>query len=285
MVPTDYVLQYEWARHRTRGELLDLVLEIEDRLRRLVRGVLREAATERGEADWQQLIPDTIRNEIRVRKAWRGSEDLLDGATLAQLIDLALHHWKLFCDLLGEREQFRTRADAFRKWRNSLSHGKVPNDNEKVQIVNLVAEVGRHIAAPVETLYSPGGTVDGAAILWVDDRPEGNLRERRMLRMLGIEVVPVLSNDEAVELARQRTFDAVISDIDRQGAEPGNALPGRLRELGVSTPVLFYVGTYDPTLGRPPGAHSIHDDPATLIRDVLVLLTRLSSGSPAGERA
>jgi hypothetical protein len=66
----------------------------------------------------------------------------------------------------------------------------------------------------------------------------------------------------------------IVSDIQRKGADSGNELPSRLREIGVTTPVLFYVGEVDRERGRPAGSHSIHDNPATLVRDTLSLLTQ-----------
>lgn len=46
---------FEWVIHLTRGQLLDLVLEIESRLRQLVRAVLSEA-----KPDWETLVPGSI---------------------------------------------------------------------------------------------------------------------------------------------------------------------------------------------------------------------------------
>lgn len=91
--------------------------------------------------------------------------------------------------------------------------------------------------------------------------------------MLGIEVVPVLSNDEAAQAANQQSFDLVISDIDRGEQEGGDVLPSRLHAIGVDRPILFYVGSVDPTRGTPAGAASITDDPAALVRNTLNVLS------------
>lgn len=263
--------KYEWARRRTRGELLDLVLEIEDRMRRLVRTVLRDAAAA-SNTDWQDLVPTTIRDDI-AKRGGREPVDVLDGATLKQLIDLVLHHWQLFEEQIGDRKDFTTKANAFREWRNDLAHGKRPDEKGKVRIASLIADVGRRVGPGVDAPEG-GRWLNGASVLWVDDNPDGNHHERRILRMLGISVVPALSNDEALELLEDHAFDLVISDIDRGGGETGVALPAKLRRAGVDVPVLFYVGRVDETLGRPPGAHDIYDDAARLVRDTLALLTR-----------
>jgi hypothetical protein len=47
---------FEWVIQLTRGQLLDLVLEIEERLRRFVRQVLGAVR-----ADWEEVIPGSIR--------------------------------------------------------------------------------------------------------------------------------------------------------------------------------------------------------------------------------
>ncbi len=265
---------FEWARHRSRGELLDLVLEVEDRLRRLVRRVLQDACGEEQPAAWEVLIADRIRAEIVQWKTSSDAADMLDRANLGQLIGIVLNRWDLFEGLMADRAAFQANADQFRGWRNALAHGKQPSENEKVEIAFLAGRIGRHISAPIETMFHGGRTVHGASVLWVDDLPQGNLRERRILRMLGIEVVPVLSNDEAVEVARERPFDVIISDIGRFGHDSGEVLPARMREVGVRAPIVFYVGEVVTHLGTPAGAHSIRDDPALLVLDTITLLSR-----------
>lgn len=215
----------------TRGELLDLVLDIEERLRQLVRTVLAEV---RG--DWESLIPSSIRAEVE--RTWpheKASADLLERANLGQLIGIALAQWKHFSELLGDKPRFQVRANEFREWRNSLAHGKDPSTDEKVEIVVLIRQVGQQIPIVREQSgLEPGGTVAGSTVLWVDDHPEWNLHERRILRALGIDVVPALGNDEAVAIANQRLIDLVISDIDRGDGEPGDVLPSRLRSANTT---------------------------------------------------
>lgn len=263
--------EYEWARHRSRGELLDLVLEIEDRLRRVVRSVLQDAADGAG---WEPLIAVSIRAVIEKTKARSTHQDLLDRATLHQLFSVVLNRWDLFAALFGDRSQFHDEADRFLGWRNQLAHGKQPTEPEKLELASTVGRMGRHLAAPVDPTSLPDSSVFGSSILWVDDQPEQNLRERRVLRMLGIEVIPVQGNDEAIAAASDRPFDLVISDVDRTGAERGDQLPVRLDKIGVGAPVIFYVGEVRRELGTPHGAYAIHDDPAALVRDALILLSK-----------
>lgn len=58
----------------------------------------------------------------------------------------------------------------------------------------------------------------GSRILWIDDRPESIIAERRLFRSLGAEVVPVISSEEAEEIIfRDIDFDLIISDVQRLG--------------------------------------------------------------------
>jgi hypothetical protein len=75
-------------------------------------------------------------------------------------------------------------------------------------------------------------------------------------------------------VANERSIALVISDIERDNDEPGDRLPERLGTLGINTPIVFYVGSLDPERGPPPGAASIQDGPALLVRDVLNLLSQ-----------
>lgn len=58
----------------------------------------------------------------------------------------------------------------------------------------------------------------GSRILWIDDRPETIIAERRLFRALGAEVVPVISSEETEEIIfRDSDFDLIISDVQRRG--------------------------------------------------------------------
>jgi len=60
--------------------------------------------------------------------------------------------------------------------------------------------------------------VIGVRLLWVDDRPESLIPQRRLLRRLGIEVVTVESTETAVaELSRDGDFVLIVQDRLRNG--------------------------------------------------------------------
>jgi CheY-like chemotaxis protein len=59
--------------------------------------------------------------------------------------------------------------------------------------------------------------VTGSRLLWIDDRPETIIGERRLLRALGVTIVPAKSSDEARELLRaDGDFDLIVSDVQRR---------------------------------------------------------------------
>jgi CheY-like chemotaxis protein len=86
-------------------------------------------------------------------------------------------------------------------------------------------------------------------ILWVDDRPAGNLREREALLGMQIEVVTALSTDEGLKRLRddRETFDLIISDWRREPQEhlllpEGLRLARELRKVAKAPPLVFYHG-------------------------------------------
>ncbi len=107
----------------------------------------------------------------------------------------------------------------------------------------------------------------GKRILWVDDHPENNKAETRMFEIFRVWITHAVSNDEAIDLLGSRkTFDLIISDIQRDGGgESGLTLPGRLKAAGHDVPVLFYCGILDETKGTPPGARAITNRPDELL--------------------
>jgi CheY-like chemotaxis protein len=237
-----------WAAGLTRGQLLDLVLDVEDLLRRMIRAVF---ARERD--DYELLIPATLRERLATKSAGSptGTPDLLEKADLSDLIGIVMNRWSVFAPIMQDQQKVFADLDSFRIWRNQLAHGKLPNTDESVEVALLIKRVHQHI--PIElttrnvvrtlTDYTSTYALFGQRILWADDRPELTRTERRWLRELGAEVVPVLSNDEAIEQVKSARFDVVISDIDRGDGESGTALGPRFAAYDIQIPILFYVGT------------------------------------------
>jgi CheY-like chemotaxis protein len=112
----------------------------------------------------------------------------------------------------------------------------------------------------------------GRNILWVDDHPEGNAWTRRLLTRFGAEVVPVLSNEEAVMEAAVKHFDVAVSDVDRGGAEPGTQLGVRLKAAGLSVPIIFFIAQADPSRPPPVGGVLVTNDTVALLARLLAIL-------------
>lgn len=114
---------------------------------------------------------------------------------------------------------------------NAVKKNRIkPEDKEEEGQITRIAE----IAAP---------HVVGRRVLWVDDHPHYNTRERRALRAMRIEVHNGLNTDEAVEALRRDDYDLVISDITRGATslrEEGWETCAKIRSLRPSVPVIFY---------------------------------------------
>jgi len=93
-------------------------------------------------------------------------------------------------------------------------------------------------------------------ILWVDDRPDNNIHERRAFGAFGLKFTLSLSTSEALqELARQK-FAAIISDMGRrEGPREGYVLLDTLRRKGDQTPLFFYASSNAPEHKRETAEH------------------------------
>jgi CheY-like chemotaxis protein len=84
-------------------------------------------------------------------------------------------------------------------------------------------------------------------ILWVDDRPNNNVYERRTLESLGFQFTLALSTKEALETLDKRRFAAIISDMGRrEGPREGYVLLEALRARDRQTPFFIYAGSNAP---------------------------------------
>jgi CheY-like chemotaxis protein len=86
------------------------------------------------------------------------------------------------------------------------------------------------------TLYNLGNAIDdsvGSRVLWIDDNPEKIVGERRVLRALGVHVVPASSSQAARTILQEdNDFDLIISDFQRK-SEPGSSYERYERYGGV----------------------------------------------------
>lgn len=88
-----------------------------------------------------------------------------------------------------------------------------------------------------------------ARVLWVDDRPSNNEKERKFLRPHGIVFDCVVSTAEALEQLANESYDLVITDLGREHSSDQSVTAGAafldqpiLRKGG--PPVIVYAGTW-----------------------------------------
>ena len=116
-----------------------------------------------------------------------------------------------------------------------------------------LAETAKAVAATVTSgLRDAKQLVDTSAnwrkqVLWVDDRPDNNVYERRALEALGISFTLALSTNEALNILGGHRFGAIISDMGRQERpREGYVLLDALRARGDKTPFIIYAGSNSP---------------------------------------
>jgi CheY-like chemotaxis protein len=85
-----------------------------------------------------------------------------------------------------------------------------------------------------------------ARVLWVDDNPKNNERERQYLRTQGVTFDNVVSTQEALEQLRNAPYDLVITDLGRATVSETSPLAGLAMLKSVigeaGPPVIVYAG-------------------------------------------
>jgi len=97
-------------------------------------------------------------------------------------------------------------------------------------------------AASADTAIRPASHATN--ILWVDDKPDNNVREREAMSTFGVRFDLALSTDEALVHLNRERFDLVISDMRRPGdPRAGYALLSHLRARGDTTPLVLFTSS------------------------------------------
>jgi CheY-like chemotaxis protein len=109
-------------------------------------------------------------------------------------------------------------------------------------------------------------------VLWVDDKPDKNTRERELMeRLLALHFEIALTTDEALNEISSNggRYSLVISDMVRpEGRAAGITLLQKLREMGFTRPVIFYTGSIrsgDEEIALSLGANGITTSPQRLL--------------------
>ena len=84
-------------------------------------------------------------------------------------------------------------------------------------------------------------------ILWVDDHPNNNELERGAFESLGFAFTIALSTDEALDLLKENSYAAIISDMGRaEGPREGYVLLDAVRKQDKDIPFFIYSGSDAP---------------------------------------
>lgn len=115
----------------------------------------------------------------------------------------------------------------------------------------------------------------GARLLWVDDRPEGNAGETKLLRKLGVVVDTAVSSEDAREMLSKFHYDVILSDVDREGrSDEGLTFLRSLIGTRLFRYTIFYVGHVDENKPIPVGAFNITNRPDKLLHLIMDALER-----------
>jgi CheY-like chemotaxis protein len=117
---------------------------------------------------------------------------------------------------------------------------------------------------------------DGARLLWIDDLPDNNRIEIKLLESAGARVDIQVTSAGAQSAISQVTYDVILSDVDREGDNTaGLKFAAELAQTRNSPPVIFYTGVAQKPV--PPFAFGITDRPDELVHLILDLLARARS--------
>jgi CheY-like chemotaxis protein len=120
-------------------------------------------------------------------------------------------------------------------------------------------------------------------ILWVDDRPDNNIYERRAFESTGLRFTLALSTKEALKILAKERFVAIISDMGRkEGPKEGYVLLDAIRAKGDQTPFFIYAGSNAPSHKRETESHEgqgCTNNPQELFEMVTNTITNLTNSS------
>lgn len=164
---------------------------------------------------------------------------------------VSAHSGKLFspADFKDEGNYVRMQMSAVASLATAAA--KNPASSAESDISHIVEIV--QAAAPQRT-----GAGDGWRnhVLWVDDRPENNVHERRAFEAVGLKFSLALSTNEALEAMKRQRFATVISDMGRkEGPREGYVLLDAMRANGNQTPLFFYAASNAPEHKKETAAH------------------------------
>ncbi|WP_374265585.1 toll/interleukin-1 receptor domain-containing protein [Zoogloea sp.] len=123
-----------------------------------------------------------------------------------------------------------------------------PRDFDELQ--NAATGVAGKVLAGFQVAESLTTSDSGdahARILWVDDRPDNNIYERKTMEAMGFSFVLARSTAEALAALAAGDFAAIISDMGRkEGPKEGYVLLEAVRATDQRTPFFIYASSRAP---------------------------------------
>lgn len=118
---------------------------------------------------------------------------------------------------------------------NAKSEGRQETKDEVTDFANKIVNAKTLFEATSESLNT---------ILWVDDRPDNNINERKTLELIGFKFDLALSTKEALELMAKKDYVAIISDMGRvEGPKEGYVLLNEVRKTNKTIPYFIYASS------------------------------------------
>jgi CheY-like chemotaxis protein len=124
--------------------------------------------------------------------------------------------------------------------RANMIQGSFQDEQRRLSGVKAASERVAREEAPRKKMAS-------RRVLWVDDRPDNNIHEREAFSSYNVEFELAESTDDALDILKTDSFDAIISDMGRPpDARAGYTLLRQLRASGDQTPYFIYAGSREP---------------------------------------
>lgn len=152
------------------------------------------------------------------------------------------HSGKLFApgDFKNEENYVKMQLSAVASLAVATTKREAPNSEAEIQDI---VEMVQHTASSRGVLTNSWKN----HILWVDDRPDNNVHERRAFEAFGLKFTLSLSTSEALQKIEKQKFAAIISDMGRrEGPREGYVLLDTLRRQRNQTPLFFYASSNAP---------------------------------------